>query len=1221
MPAETIDTLELSIKTRANQAATKLKDLATSIDRFGENVSKYLDDMKSFGNALEKIAESATALSKIKNLGNVIRSATQKSALKKANISQAMEISKEAKRLVVPQSGKPSTRYLPAGGPWSVGKTGKVFNPATGRYETPGAPAPVPVEKVKMETNTDRSWARNISAPWTVGRDGYKFNPATGSFEREKEASETIKENMNKAASAPTDNIANAAQHARELAENARASAAEFMGTVQEADILQMKLDSVGQALGEELGSKDQDIGKVARLAEQYNKLSEKIKQVGDAANNASKESKSLKDVLKAAGASIGDSFVGKLSGQFIRIAKMRGLRYIVRELAAGLKEGTDNLYKWSSGIGGHFAGAMDTIASKAMLAKNSIATAFAPAIEALVPVLSTVVSWINSAANAFAQFIALLTGKNTWTKAVETTQQWGDATKNVGSGAKAAAKEMRDLLADWDELNIIQSESGSGGGGGGGGTGTTAADYANMFQEMDVFDKWTEHFDAIKNIVMTIGAGIAAWFAVDTIQDFLAKLGFASDKLKGVFSKIEKGIKGAVLLAIGFELAENAGRSYANNGFTWGAFAENVIGAISAGIGGAMLASTFGLNPVIGVALGLGLTVVGTIIGYNLEKTENARDFIKKRLENEVYGFDVFAQAESVEVEIRNLDQARENVRKSLTQVMQTMDIIKLGLDDGNTWSQLYDQVLGDEGLMSRIQTQLSEQKNFLTMYYTLQAGTKGAEGAAALASSQAIDMKANTWLTNKYEELGREFASYFNKGEKNEIIKGKEDMALAILQQITDAKRAAEMAVSETEFELDLIEKLQGTDAKTVLREFPKMVDEYEKQMAETQKASDRQYVLEMTNMLEQLRSLGADDDLVKEIEAHIKEAKDRIEANTYELDIDYEFKEKKKNLLEEMIKKNFGKNNTNWLDFINPVLGQILTDQSATPQEMSKFLRGNLYKYSNPFYGMDMNNTLFSEMGVGLEHILGDSIMSGMRDMLLANHSEDYAKEVFKGLGFDDKTIAELFSGNGPIAEDVKEVKEVVEEAAKTVEESVKPEADTKEDTVAALDGINESQKYLAYYFKAAQEYEKTGDKDAFLQAVDAIQIALADKPELYSSIENAVWDYAEKQGLNKDWVNRPDVPTELSNLLANATVTLDAAASGMALDSTVLNAANALTGKSDDTNNRIDKIDGRMTDLIAATDRAGNRPIVVNISPSTGFGRTMGFSNNMYGKIIG
>lgn len=156
MPAETIDTLELSIKTRANQAAKKLEDLASSVDSFGKNVAKYVNDMNSFGNALEKIANSATALSKIKNLGNVIRSATQKSALKKANIAQAMEISKEAKRLVVPQSGKPSTRYLPAGGPWEVGKTGKVFNPATGRYETPGAPVPVPVEKVKKETNTDR---------------------------------------------------------------------------------------------------------------------------------------------------------------------------------------------------------------------------------------------------------------------------------------------------------------------------------------------------------------------------------------------------------------------------------------------------------------------------------------------------------------------------------------------------------------------------------------------------------------------------------------------------------------------------------------------------------------------------------------------------------------------------------------------------------------------------------------------------------------------------------------------------------------------------------------------------------------------------------------------------------------------------------------------------------------------------------------------------------
>lgn len=102
---------------------------------------------------------------------------------------------------------------------------------------------------------------------------------------------------------------------------------------------------------------------------------------------------------------------------------------------------------------------------------KLSWGAAFAPILNAVAPLLQTLIGWITSAANAIARFIAILSGKNTYKKAVVNNN---NLSKSIG-GVGAAAEETKKQLAGFDELEILSGDSPSGGGGGG--VGSSAAE------------------------------------------------------------------------------------------------------------------------------------------------------------------------------------------------------------------------------------------------------------------------------------------------------------------------------------------------------------------------------------------------------------------------------------------------------------------------------------------------------------------------------------------------------------------------------------------------------------------------------------------------------------------------------------------------------------------------------------------------------------------------
>ena len=224
---------------------------------------------------------------------------------------------------------------------------------------------------------------------------------------------------------------------------------------------------------------------------------------------------------------------LGKLWMMVRRIALIRTIRGMLTSITSAIGEGINNLYTWSkktSGVGGTFAKTMDSAATSMLTFKNSIGAAVAPLISSLIPVLNMVVSAAVTVINVLNQLFAALSGQGFWYKATESATKFGQATGGAG-------KQVKDLLADWDELNIIQSESS---GGGGGSSGSAIGDFE--VAELSDWAKWIEeHLGLIQTLAAGIGATLLGWKLATGFMSGLQTILNAIDKIRGFFSPSTK--------------------------------------------------------------------------------------------------------------------------------------------------------------------------------------------------------------------------------------------------------------------------------------------------------------------------------------------------------------------------------------------------------------------------------------------------------------------------------------------------------------------------------------------------------------------------------------------------------------------------------------------------------------------------------------------------------
>lgn len=266
------------------------------------------------------------------------------------------------------------------------------------------------------------------------------------------------------------------------------------------------------------------DASKMApKMGKSYTSLKEKFESLS---KSIEKAKKSMPDLLK----------------QFARIAKYRMLRAVLSGIANSFREGFQNMYEWSSALGGEFAQAVDSIKASLLTIKNATAVANAPLIEALVPVFQQLANWAAQAATAVSKFFAILTNADHYY-----TVATGSATSYSNAVGKATQK-MRTLLK-FDEINRLEKQNkGSGGGGGGG------IDTSGMFKKLALDTKGWTIKDKLKFIVEDLDIDWGALTATLLVLKFISTL----LKSAGGFGVLDPKIWGTagIELAVGIALA-----------------------------------------------------------------------------------------------------------------------------------------------------------------------------------------------------------------------------------------------------------------------------------------------------------------------------------------------------------------------------------------------------------------------------------------------------------------------------------------------------------------------------------------------------------------------------------------------------------------------------------------------------------------------------------------
>lgn len=334
--------------------------------------------------------------------------------------------------------------------------------------------------------------------------------------EMEKSGTATIKSEPTKEAAAVTENLA---QEEEKLASI--------------NDRLKTSYDGVKDSIDNY--SKSASSAATKKAADDGEKLANSNKK---AADSGKKSANSLKETGIAA---------GNAKNGIMTLLKyglgIRSLFVLFNKLRSAVVAGMSNLAQES----GSTNSAISMLWGSLERLKNSLATAFAPILTAIAPILSKFIEMLSTAATYVSMFFSMLSGQKTYTRALAVQKDYAaslsdtassaedvaDATNDAADAADAAAEATEKYLSPLDDLNKMDSKSdsgsGSGGGGkspgaGGGGGGTGSAPMFTEEQIPNAFlDNLQKVFDLLKKIKDLFMSGF--WDGLGDYKPQLAEL------------------------------------------------------------------------------------------------------------------------------------------------------------------------------------------------------------------------------------------------------------------------------------------------------------------------------------------------------------------------------------------------------------------------------------------------------------------------------------------------------------------------------------------------------------------------------------------------------------------------------------------------------------------------------------------------------------------------
>ncbi|MBR9960798.1 hypothetical protein [Anaerostipes sp. Marseille-Q3525] len=207
---------------------------------------------------------------------------------------------------------------------------------------------------------------------------------------------------------------------------------------------------------------------------------------------------------------------IGRMIGMSVLYSTVFGM---ISKVNSGIMTGINNLAQYSSATNASISSMMSALTQL----QNSLATAFAPILSVVAPILTAFMNMLSRAITYIGMFIAALTGQKSFTKAKAVQEDYAaslqktskssnsaaKSTKKNANATKKANKEMQTYLSGLDEIRQYQKEKdntpssnstpSTGGGGGGGYTGPSIGD---MFEKVPIDSKIADIAKKIKDLI-----------------------------------------------------------------------------------------------------------------------------------------------------------------------------------------------------------------------------------------------------------------------------------------------------------------------------------------------------------------------------------------------------------------------------------------------------------------------------------------------------------------------------------------------------------------------------------------------------------------------------------------------------------------------------------------------------------------------------------------------
>ena len=328
------------------------------------------------------------------------------------------------------------------------------------------------------------------------------------------------------------DELANTIRYAegelRDLEETGKAftlgsSTKEAAADMEKLSAAERKLSDMNNRLGTSYSSIK------AQVNDYNNSLLKTDSAQKKASTSGTKLSKSIKDTGKNANSA--HFGITKMLGTSILFS---AVFQAISAVTGAIKDGFTNLAQYS----GSTNKSISMLWSSLERLKNSLATAFAPILDVVAPILSKFIDMLSTAASYVSMFFAFLSGKSTYTRAVAvqkdyaaSLQDTSQAASDVADETERAAEAAEGYLSPIDEINKIGAQNniantspGTGGGGGGAGGGTGSGP---LFEEVAIDNKFASLLDSVldklKEIRDIFMAGF--WDGLGNYKPILAEL------------------------------------------------------------------------------------------------------------------------------------------------------------------------------------------------------------------------------------------------------------------------------------------------------------------------------------------------------------------------------------------------------------------------------------------------------------------------------------------------------------------------------------------------------------------------------------------------------------------------------------------------------------------------------------------------------------------------